>query len=161
MSIEGEVVVGLVMLVGLLGIVVPVLPGLLLVWGAALVWALVEDGTGRWLVLALVTALCLLGAVAAYVVPGRSLQAQGAPTRTLLVGALGAAIGFVTVPGVGLLLGGVLAVYGAELLRLRDSSAARTSTWATVKGIGLGIVLQLLAGSLAVAVWLIGAVITA
>ncbi|NUO56171.1 MAG: DUF456 domain-containing protein, partial [Hamadaea sp.] len=37
-------------LVGTVGVVVPVVPGLILSWGAVLVWALFSDaGWGRWL----------------------------------------------------------------------------------------------------------------
>jgi uncharacterized protein YqgC (DUF456 family) len=160
MDAGAEVVVGLVMLVGLVGVVVPVLPGLLLLWAAALVWTLAEDGTGRWLVLALVSVLCVVGAAAAYVVPGRALKEHGAPTSTLLAGAAGAVVGFFLVPVVGVVLGGVVGVFAAELARLHDRRAAWRSTWATIKGVGTGIVLQLLAGAAAFGVWVVGAVVT-
>jgi uncharacterized protein YqgC (DUF456 family) len=160
-SAGAEVLVGLVMLVGVGGIAVPVLPGLLLLWGAALVWAFVEGGSGAWAVLALVTLLCLAGAAAAYVVPGRALREHGAPTATLAAGGAGAVIGFFVIPGVGVVIGGVLGVLVAELVRLGDRRAAWASTWATVKGVGVGLLLQLMAGAAAFGVWVVGAFLTA
>jgi uncharacterized protein YqgC (DUF456 family) len=160
MSVENEVLVGLVMLAGLAGVVVPVLPGLLLVWAAALVWALLEDGYGRWVVLAVVTALCAAGSVAAYVAPGRALKEQGAPATTMLLGAAGAVVGFFAIPVVGVAVGGVAGVLLAELARLHDLDAAWASTWATIKGVGLGMAIQLAAGAAAFGVWVVGAVVT-
>src|SRR3954468_13889234 len=98
MGVEAEIGIGLIMLAGLAGVVVPVLPGLLLLWAAALVWTLAEDGYGRWVVLAIVTALCAAGSLAAYVVPGRALKDQGAPAATMLAGAAGAVVGFFVIP---------------------------------------------------------------
>ena len=40
-----ELVVGLVILAGLVGIVVPVMPGSILILGAVLVWALTAEAT--------------------------------------------------------------------------------------------------------------------
>ncbi len=52
-----NVLVLLAMVVGTVGIVVPVLPGLIVVWGATLVWALArQDGPG-WLVVGIATVL--------------------------------------------------------------------------------------------------------
>ena len=45
------VAVGLMMFVGFVGIVVPVLPGLLVVWGAVLLWASMVQATAGWVVL--------------------------------------------------------------------------------------------------------------
>ena len=44
----GTVVPPLLIIIGLIGIVVPILPGLLLVLGGVLVWALVEGTTLAW-----------------------------------------------------------------------------------------------------------------
>ena len=47
-----EVIVGLAILVGLAGIVVPVLPGTVLILVAVLVWATETGGATAWTVLA-------------------------------------------------------------------------------------------------------------
>ena len=48
MSTGGELLVGLAIAVGLIGVIVPLLPGLILVWAAILVWALVLRSTTGW-----------------------------------------------------------------------------------------------------------------
>jgi uncharacterized protein len=156
-----EAVLGLVMLAGLLGVVLPVLPGLLLVWGAGLAWVLLDGGGPlRWTVLAVMTALAAAGAAAPYLLPGRSARGAGAPWSTLAWGGVGMVVGFFAVPLIGLVLGGAAGVYLAELARLRDRRAAGRSTVTVVKAIGVGILLELAAGLLMVATWLAGVVLT-
>jgi uncharacterized protein YqgC (DUF456 family) len=53
----GTVVVGLAIAAGIAGVVVPVVPGVLLVWGAIAVWALAVGSTTGWAVLAVATVL--------------------------------------------------------------------------------------------------------
>jgi uncharacterized protein YqgC (DUF456 family) len=75
-----ELLVGLAILVGLVGIVVPVLPGSILILGAVLVWALeVSTGTG-WAVFAVATTLLVIGGIVKYALPGRHLRPSGSPT---------------------------------------------------------------------------------
>ena len=48
----------------MLGVVIPVLPGLLLCWLGVLFWALLGDaGGGAWVVLALATLIAVVGTV--------------------------------------------------------------------------------------------------
>jgi uncharacterized protein YqgC (DUF456 family) len=152
-----QVLVGLVMVAGLVGVLLPVLPGLLMIWAAGLWWA-VADGGGavRWTVLALLTALLVAGTVAKYVLPARSAAARGAPVGTLVVGALAAVVGFFVIPVVGALVGGVAGIYAAEYVRLRDGGAAWTSTRAALVAIGVGVLVELTAGIVMIAVWLLG-----
>ena len=152
-SAAGELLVLLVMVVGLVGVLVPVLPGLLLVWGAGTYWAWADGGGGRWAVAALLTLLLVVGTVAKYALPARSASGAGAPRRTLVLGALGAVVGFFVIPVAGLLVGGVGAVYLAEWQRLGEPTAAWRSTRAVLVGVGVGLLVELLTGVLMVSVW--------
>lgn len=158
MSVTGELLVLLVMLVGLAGIVVPVLPGLLLVWAAGVGWAWADGGGWRWAVAALLTLLLVVGTVTKFALPARSASGAGAPRRTLALGLLGAVVGFFVIPVVGLLVGGVGAVYLAELQRLGGSEPAWRSTRAVLVGVGVGILVELVTGVVMVAVWVVAAV---
>ena len=71
----------------------------------------------------------------------------------LTAGAVGAVIGFFVVPVVGALLGGPAGIFVAELARVRDPSRAWASTLEALKGVGLGIVVQFVAGVAMIAVW--------
>lgn len=152
-----ELVVGLAILVGVVGIVVPVLPGSLLILAAVLVWTLDAGTHAAWLVFALVTAFLVAGAVVKYVVPGRSLRTSGVPNRTLLLGAVLGVVGFFVVPVFGLVIGFVAGVYAAERLRL-GADRAWPSTRAALRAVGVSILIELTAGLLAAVAWLAGAV---
>jgi uncharacterized protein YqgC (DUF456 family) len=157
MSGEAQTLVGVVMVIGIVGILLPVLPGLLLIWAAGLWWTIADGGGAtRWTVFAVLTALLVVGTVVKYVLPARSAAARGAPVSTLVVGALGGIVGFFVIPVVGLLIGGVLGIYLAEYVRLRDPGRAWTSTRAALVAIGIGLLIELTAGVLMFGVWLIG-----
>jgi len=149
-----DVIVGLVVVVGLVGIVVPVLPGLLLVWAAVAVWCTERQDATGWIVLAVVTVLALVGSALKYLLPGRRMRTEGVPTRTMVAGGALGLVGFFVVPVVGLFLGFVLGVYLAERRRLRQHDAAWASTVVALKAAGWSMLIELLTGLLIAATWL-------
>jgi uncharacterized protein len=152
-----DLLVGLAVLVGLVGIVVPVLPGSVLILAAVAVWAAETATPAGWLVCGLAAALLVLGGVVKYVVPGRRLRAGGVPNRTLVAGGLLGIVGFFVIPVVGLLIGFVAGVYLSEAQRV-GRSQAWPSTSAALRAAGLSLLIELAAGLLAALVWLVGAV---
>ena len=154
-----EIVVAAVIAVGLVGVLVPVLPGSLLVAAAILVWATELGGTTAWIVLAVALALLLLGTVVKYLVPGRRLQRAGVANSTLLAGAALGVVGFFVVPVVGLPLGFVLGIYVAQWRRLGHERAWPATVHA-LRAVGLGILIELAFAILAAATWAIGVVVT-
>jgi uncharacterized protein YqgC (DUF456 family) len=151
-------VAGLLIILGLAGVVVPVIPGLLLVWAGVLVWYFDDRDTARTGVLVAVTLVLILGSVVKYLVPGRRLRNDGVPWGTLALGALLGVIGFFVVPVIGLFLGFVLGVYLGESVRATDRSEAWRSTKRALAAVGLSILIELAAGLVATAIWA-GAVI--
>jgi uncharacterized protein YqgC (DUF456 family) len=160
MSAGAELLVLAVMVVGLVGVVVPVLPGLALVWAAGLFWAWADGGGVRWAVAAVLTLLVVAGTLAKYALPARSASGAGAPRRTLLLGAVGATVGFFAIPVVGLVVGGVGALYLAEVSRLGSASAAWASTRGVLLAVGVGMLVELATGVVMVAVWVAAALAT-
>ncbi|HET6687190.1 MAG TPA: DUF456 domain-containing protein [Jiangellaceae bacterium] len=155
----GLVLVGAAIVVGLVGIVLVVIPGLLLVWGAVAVWALVERTPLAWGVLVLATVLALAGTVVKYVLPGRRMRDAGVPTRSIVVGSLLGIVGFFLIPVVGLFIGFVLGIYLAERVRLPSHGEAWPSTVHALKALGLSILIELLAGLLIAGSWLLAAIV--
>lgn len=154
-----ELLVGIVILAGMVGIVVPVLPGSILILAAILVWAAADGSSTAWVVFSVATTFLVVGAVAKYLIPGRNLKAVGVPNRSLLAGALLGILGFFVVPVVGLLVGFVLGVYASERLRVGADLAGPT-TRSALKAAGVSILIELAAALLAFTAWLAGAVIT-
>ena len=154
-----EVLVALAIAVGLVGILVPILPGSALVLVAILVWAIEVGGSTAWAVFAVAAALLVAGGVVKFVLPGRRLKEAGIPASTQWIGAAFGVVGFFVVPVVGLFLGFVLGVYVAERDRV-GAAAAWPSTKAALRAAGLSILIELGAGLLATLVWIGGVVAT-
>jgi uncharacterized protein len=154
------VAVGLMMLVGLIGIAVPVLPGLLVVWAAVLLWASEAQTAAGWVVLAIATALALSGFLLQYLLPGRRLRAAGVTTSTTVAGAALAVVGFFVIPVVGAFLGFALGIYLAERIKRGAHAAAWPSTKHALKAIGLSMGIELLTGLAIATTWVIGVVAT-
>src|SRR3989304_2837126 len=110
-------IIGGVMLTGLAMLLLPILPGLWVMWIAALVYAL---GTGFG-----TPALILMGAKA---------RVSGASWLAIGVALLGAVIGSILLPPLGVLLLAVAGLFLVEYLRIKDWRKALEST----KGLALG-----------------------
>jgi uncharacterized protein YqgC (DUF456 family) len=154
-----EVLVALAIAIGLVGILVPVLPGSILVLGAILVWAWQVGGATAWTVFAVAALILVAGGVIKYLVPTRRLKDAGIPASTQWIGAALGVVGFFVVPVVGLFLGFVLGVYLAEYRRV-GSAAAWPSTKHALRAVGLSILIELVAGVAATFVWIAGVVVT-
>lgn len=148
---------GLVILTGVIGVIVPVLPGLVLTWSGVLLWALLGGGSGgaRLLVAALATLIGGLGMVVKFVWPGKKLKDTGVPGTAVVAGGVLGLIGFFVVPFVGLVLGFVLGVWLMELRRL-GPERAWPSTRSAIGAVGLSLLVELASALLIAVVWLFG-----
>ena len=154
MSDVGLVAVGLAIVVGIAGVVLPVLPGGLLVWAAIAVWTLAVGSATGWVVLAAATLLIGGAQLVKWLVPGRRLRSAGVPRRSILAGLIVAAVGFFLVPIVGFFIGFPLGVYIEEHRRLAHHTPAWNSTGQALRAIGLSILIELSATVLAADAWL-------
>jgi uncharacterized protein YqgC (DUF456 family) len=155
MSTVGIVLVALAIAVGLVGILVPLLPGIVLVFGAIAVWAFFERTTVAWVTLGIVTALLAATLLVKYLWPMRRMRSADVRTSSLFAGAVLGIIGFFVVPVLGLLIGFVLGVYLAELANRRDQRLAWTSTVHAIKGVALSVGVELAGGLLATVAWVV------
>jgi len=154
-----EVLVALAILVGLVGVIVPILPGLVLVLVAILVWAISEGSATAWTVFAVAALLIVAGSVVKYAVPNRRLKTTGIPSSTTWFGVAVGVVGFFVIPVIGLFIGFLLGVYLAEYRRV-GGAAAWPSTKEALRAVGVSILIELAAGVLAALVWVAGVVAT-
>jgi uncharacterized protein YqgC (DUF456 family) len=154
----GIVLVALAIAIGLIGVVVPLVPGTLLVFAAIAVWAAVEQTVASWVTLGIVTVLLGGTLLVKYLWPMRRMRSADVGTLSLFVGAVLGVIGFFVVPVLGLVLGFVLGVYLAELTKRRNQRVAWASTVHAIKGVALSVGVELAGGLLATVVWVIAVV---
>ena len=150
------------MVVGVLGVIIPLVPGVILCWTAVVVWAIFGDveSAGRWVVVAIATVVALLGLVAKYAWPGRNLKRSGVPNLTLLAGGALGLVGFFVIPIVGLPIGFILGVWLAEWRRMGDSRLAWPSTKSALQAAGLSMLIELGTALVIAGTWVIGLVAT-
>ena len=161
---DSGVVVALVaiaMLVGVVGTVVPLVPGLGLIAAAAIVYGVVEGfGVTGWICSAVIVVLGIAGTAAGYVLPKRAAGAAGAERSSLLIGAAGAIAGFFLIPIIGLPIGGAVGIYLGERARTGAHDPAWRATVATLKGFGVGALVQLAAGVAMALTWVVWVVVS-
>lgn len=145
-----------VYVVGVLGIVIPVLPGLLLCVAAVLLWATETGGTTAWVTFGIVLALYALGVTLQFLLPGRRMKRAGVGGLTLALGVLGAVIGLFVIPGLGLPIGFVVGIFAAEYLRYRELDRAWQATKAALRGVLHSMGIELSTAALVALVWIGG-----
>ncbi len=134
------VLTAIAILTGLAGIVIPVLPGVLLIWLAALLWGFAAGLTPWWPLAAIITPVYAAGIVLQGLIPGQQMKRAGIPSSTLLLGVAGGIAGFFIIPVVGFIAGFITGVWAAEAARvgLADSwPSARHALRAAAVSYGL------------------------
>lgn len=154
MSTAGVVLVALAIAIGLAGIVIPILPGGLLVFGAIAVWAWIEGTTVAWVTLGIVTALFIAAEVIKYTWPVKRMRRADVRTMSLVAGGVLGVIGFFVIPVLGLVLGFVLGVFLAELGVRHNTTRAWVSTVHALKGVALSVGVELLGALASTVVWI-------
>jgi uncharacterized protein YqgC (DUF456 family) len=150
------------LIIGLVGLVLPIFPGLTVMWVATLVYALFQAASGAmapidWVLFGLITVLMLVGNVVDNIIIARHMRERAVPWSSILVGYAAGLVGsiFLT-PLVGVLAApaGLLA---AEYLRLHDRDAAFSSTKAYMTGWGWSLAARIGIGILMMGLWMLWA----
>lgn len=158
MDATGEIVIGLLILVGLAGVLIPILPGLILVAGAVVVWAIVVGGGVAWTVALSALLLAVAGTVVKFLIPGRKLKEAGIPTSTIYFAGALAIVGFFVIPVIGGPIGFVVGTYLAERRRV-GAGKAGASTRGSLVAVAMSIGIELTAGLLIAGLWLLAVLV--
>ncbi|MGW2524370.1 DUF456 domain-containing protein [Streptomyces sp. NPDC001617] len=158
MGVWDLLLVGLVLLLGLCGVLVPGVPGSWLVWAAILWWALKDPRPVAWWVLVGATVALFLSQVVRWALPPRRLRASGATPRMGVYAGVGALAGFLLLPVVGAIPGFMAGIYLGERLRLGRHAEAVTALRTAMRSGGSSVLAELFTCLLIAGAWL-GAVI--
>ncbi len=147
-----------VMLVGLAGTVLPALPGIELIWLAAVAYGVVAwfaSGFSWWgvLMLILITILLIVGEALTFVVAQTAAVKTGASWQAVIASIVLGLIGMFIIPIVGALLGAMLGVFLVEYYRRRKWKEALRATTGTLWGYGLAIGAQFVIGVVMMGIW--------
>lgn len=153
------ILAGILFLVGLTGIVLPILPGSITILLTMLVWAIVIGGWTSWVAFGFVAVFSIAGMAASYVMTGRNLKKAEVPNWPIVVGIVCGIIGIFVIPVLGLFIGFLVGLYGSELYRRRDAKLAWESSWVAIKTLGIGIAVELGLGFLSTIAFAVAAVV--
>ncbi|KUN04747.1 hypothetical protein AQI95_19060 [Streptomyces yokosukanensis] len=158
MGVWELLLVGVVIVLGLCGVLVPGVPGSWLVWSGVLWWALTDPRPLAWAVLVGATAVLLLSLAVRTALPPRRLRQSGATPGMAVYAGAGALLGFVLLPVLGALPGFMAGIYLHERLRLGRRGEAMAALRTAMRSGGSGVLAELFACLLIAGAWL-GAVL--
>ncbi|MFF4036149.1 DUF456 domain-containing protein [Streptomyces sviceus] len=158
MGVWDLLLVGLVMLFGLVGVLVPGVPGSWLVWAAVLWWALKDTEPVAWGVLVGATVALFLSQVVRWALPPRRLRTSGATPRMAVYAGVGAFLGFFLIPVLGAIPGFMGGIYLCERLRLGHHREAKAALRQAMRSGGSSVLAELFTCLLITGAWL-GAVL--
>jgi uncharacterized protein len=150
------------MLVGLAGSLVPIFPGLTVMWLATLVYAIVQAANEsmtwfNWVLFAIITLLMLAGSVVDNIIIAKRVRDEDVPWGSIVLGYLAGIIASIFfTPLIGI-LAAPAGLFGAEYLRLRDYRVAFASTRAWMTGWGITIAIRVVIGLSMIGLWMIWA----
>lgn len=149
------------MLVGLFGLIIPIFPGNVVMWLAALVYGLVF-GFGRLggILFAVITLLMFAAVLADNFLMGAKAREKGASWGSIILALVAGIVGTIIVPPIGGLIAAPLVLYGMELNRLGDSDKAIKVVKALLIGWGLAFLVRFGIGVVMFALWGIWAYFT-
>jgi uncharacterized protein YqgC (DUF456 family) len=158
-SVE-TLLVGVVIAIGLIGILVPLVPGSILVFAAIAVWAYLEGTTVGWITLGVAAVILAAALLVKYLWPMKRMRNADVRTVSLMVGGAFGIVGFFVVPVLGLVIGFVVGVYVAEVAQRHDNRLAWASTVHAIKGVALSVGVELAGALLATMAWVAGVLLS-
>jgi uncharacterized protein YqgC (DUF456 family) len=146
------------MAVGLL--VIPILPGLVIIWVSALGYGIVAGfGVLGWVMFAFISVLMLAGSILDNVLMGAQAHKEGAPWWVVVIAMAAAILGsfIIPIPIIGGILVALLVLFLIEWMRLKETRKALASMKGMLIGFGWAFVFRFIIGLVMIGLWLIWA----
>ena len=151
-----------VLLVGLLGLIIPVFPGLVIMWLGTLVYALIQNGSGQmtgwqWFLFGVITVLMIVGNVADNLIIARKMRDKYIPWSSIILAFIASIVVSLFLTPIGGLIAAPLTLLAAEYNRLKDRGKAIDSTKAYMVGWGWAFAARFLIGLGMIGLWMLWA----
>ena len=151
-----------VLLVGLVGLIVPVFPGLTIMWLGTLVYALIQSAAGRmtgwdWFLFGVITLLMIVGNVADNLIIARKMRDKYIPWSSIFLAFAAGIVASLFFTPIGGLIAAPLGLLVAEYNRLKDRTKAIESTKAYMIGWGWAFGVRFLIGLAMTGLWMLWA----
>ncbi len=149
-----NVLLVITVIVGQLGLVIPIFPGNIIIWVATLIYGIVY-GFGQLgaILFAAITILTILAMTADNILMGAKAKEKGAAWSSIIM-ALASAVVFTFVfPPIGGIIAAPLVLFLLEFRRLGDSKQATEVVKALALGLGLSFVARFVLGLIQIGLW--------
>jgi uncharacterized protein len=152
-------VILLIMLGGLGGLIIPIFPGIVVIWLAALGYGVASGfGTLGIVLFGLISLLMIAGVTVDNLLMGVEARQRGAPWLTLLIGATAGILGTLLLPPIGGLITAPLIILLLEYRRQGNWQMAVQTLRGLALGWGKAFIARFAIGVLMVIFWLIWAI---
>jgi uncharacterized protein len=141
-------------------LVIPILPGLVIIWAAALGYGIAAKfGTLGWIMFVLISVLMLGGSILDNVLMSTQAHKEGAPWWVVTIAMVSAIVGsfIVPIPIIGGILTALLVLFLVQWLRLKNARMALTSMRGMLIGCGWALIFRFIIGLVMIGLWLIWA----
>lgn len=151
-----------VLLVGLAGLIIPVFPGLFIMWLGTLVYALIQSAadkmsTWNWVTFTIITLLMIGGNIVDNIIIAHKMRGQFIPWNSIIMAfAAGIIASIFFTPIIGL-IAAPLGLYVAEYRRLKNREDAWKSTKAYMIGWGWAFGVRFAVGIAMIGLWMLWA----
>jgi uncharacterized protein YqgC (DUF456 family) len=151
-----NVLIAATMLVGLFGLVIPIFPGNVVMWVAALVFGLIFGfGTKGIIIFIFITLLTIAAMVGDNILMGAKAREKGASWVSIFL-ALGAGVLFTLIfPPIGGIIAAPIVLFASEYFRLKDHAKAIEVMRGLLVGWGWAFVLRFGIGFVVLILWVI------
>jgi uncharacterized protein YqgC (DUF456 family) len=156
LNLSFNILIYLIMAVGLIGMILPIYPGVVIIWAAVLLHGLVTGFAVLevW-VLVVITLLMIAGSLVDNFLMGGKARQAGASWLSIGGALLAGLVGTFAFPPLGGILAAPALLFLLEYARLRDSQKAWGVTKGLLTGWGLSFAARFLIGLAMIAVWAI------
>ncbi len=145
-----------IMLVGLFGLIIPIFPGITVIWLAAVIYGAVTGFTTLgWGLIVVISILAIAGMTVDNILMNAKAHKEGAAWSSLVLGMLGGLLGTVFFPPIGGIIASPLVVLLVEYLRHRDIHRALVTLRGLLIGWGASFVVRFFIGLAMIGLWLV------
>jgi uncharacterized protein YqgC (DUF456 family) len=156
LNLSLNILIYLIMAVGLFGMIVPIYPGVVIIWAAALIHALATSfASAEIWVLVVLTLLMIAGTLVDNFLMGGKARQAGASWLSIGGALLGGLIGTFAFPPLGGIVAAPTLLFLLEYARLRDSNEAWVVTKGLLTGWGLAFIARFTIGLTMIILWAI------
>ena len=146
----------LVMATGLLGLILPIFPGLVVIWLGALGYGLYAGfQTTGWILFAIITIFMIVGSIIDNIVMGQQAHESGASWLSIVFALVFGILGNLIFPVIGGFIGALLALFVVEWIRRKNWHQAISATKGWAIGCGWAVMMRFLIGLIMIGLWLI------